>query len=173
VQPRYSPANPFRGRDFRVSPRYSAGKPFKPGDYKVNPRYSPSNPFRGKDFKVSPRYSAGNPFRGVNWKVNPRYSRQKNRFIVHKGYKKRTRYYNDTFYYFGDVKRRHKRIGDQHPSSNYHTAMKYNSPKVRNAFRKWNIFWVRMNGNKLSPKGVNNTAGKPKFDKKERVIWNE
>jgi len=39
-------------------------------------------------------------------------------------------------------------------------------------FRKWNIFWVRMNGNKLYSDGVKEKIKEPKFDKKERVIWN-
>ncbi len=189
VTPRYSAGNPFRGSDYKVSPRYSRGNPFRGSQYKVSPRYSPGNPFRGSQFRVSPRYSPGNPFRGADYKVSPRYSQGnrferfyfkvqprystgKNRFVVDRKAKKWARYYNITSDYKGDWKLSKRGAGDQHPSSNYHFASRFSSPKIRKVFRKWNIFWVRMNGNKEDPKGVKASVRSPKFDKKEKDLWN-
>lgn len=172
ITPRYSQGMPFRGKDYKVTPRYSLGNPFRGQRYKVSPRYSQGMPFTARDYKVSPRYSAGNPFRGIDYKVRPRYSNSKHRFVVDKRWKKLTRFYNESSTWEGDMKVKHRRIGDQHPSSNYHVAMKFNNPKVRKMFRKWNIFWTRLNGNKQNSNGVNEKVKEPKFDKKERVIWN-
>ena len=189
ISPRYSRGNPFRGSQYAVSPRYSRGMPFRNKDYRITPRYSSGNPFRGRDYKVSPRYSVGSPFRGARYrvsprysqgmpfesyhfKVRPRYSNPKNRFIVSSAYRKTHRYYNETAGYRGTMKLAKRGSGDQHPSSNYHFAMKFSNPKIRKMFRKWNIFWVRVNGNKEEPKGVKASVRSPKFDKKEKDIWN-
>jgi len=172
VSPRYSRGNPFRGSQFKVSPRYSQGMPFRGKDYKVSPRYSPSNPFRGMSFKVSPRYSQGMPFQPFDFKVKPRYSTGKNRFIIHKGYREQHRYYNVSANYRGSMKISRRGPGDQHPSSNYHFASRFASPSLRKMFRKWNIFWVRVNGNKEASDGVKASVRSPKFDKNEKDIWN-
>ena len=82
------------------------------------------------------------------------------------------RYYNPGADYGGNIKLSRRGPGDQHPSSNYHFAMKFTSPKVRKMFRKWNIFWVRVNGNKEASDGVKASVRSPKFDKKEKDIWN-
>lgn len=172
VTPRYSRGNPFRGADYKVTPRYSRGNPFRGADYKVSPRYSRGNPFRGADYKVSPRYSQGMPFESFYFKVKPRYSNPKNRFVVNSTYRKLQRYYNPTADYRGTMKIKKRGPGDQHPSSNYHFAMRFSNPKIRKMFRKWNIFWVRVNGNKEDSKGVRASVRSPKFDKKEKDIWN-
>ncbi len=190
ISPRYSRGNPFRGSDYRISPRYSRGNPFRGSDYRISPRYSRGNPFRGSDYRISPRYSRGNPFRGARYrvsprysqgmpfesfyfkKVKPRYSNPKNRFVINPTYRKTHRYYNVTAGYKGTMKLAKRGSGDQHPSSNYHFAMKFTNPKIRKMFRKWNIFWVRVNGNKEQPKGVKASVRSPKFDKKEKDIWN-
>ncbi|MEP5613129.1 MAG: hypothetical protein ABJP45_12820 [Cyclobacteriaceae bacterium] len=172
ASPRYSSGNPFRGSQFKANPRYSQGMPFRGKDYKVSPRYSTSNPFRGMSFKVSPRYSQGMPFQPFDFKVKPRVSTGKNRFIIHKGYHEQHRYYNVTADYRGNMKVSRRGPGDQHPSSNYHFAMRFNSPQVRKMFRKWNIFWGRVHGNKEEPKGIKASVRSPKFDKKEKDIWN-
>lgn len=172
VTPRYSQGMPFRGRDYKVTPRYSAGNPFRGQRYNVNPRYSEGMPFRGKDYNVKPRYSAGSPFRGIDFKVSPRYTGTKIRFFGNVKEWGEAKYFQESSLWEGDMKVRHRRIGDQHPSSNYHIAMRFNNPKVRKMFRKWNIFWTRINGNKQNSNGVNEPVKEPKFDKKERVIWN-
>lgn len=172
VNPRYSAGSPFRGRDYKVTPRYSVGNPFRGAQYKVAPRYSQGRPFTRKDFQVSPRYSEGNPFRGIDWIVKPRFSDPKNRFVINNHLKKQLKYYNEASLYKGDWKLSKRGGGDQHPSSNYHFAMRFSNPKVREMFRKWNIFWVRVNGNKEESNGVKASVRSPKFDKKEKDLWN-
>ena len=137
------------------------------------PLYSQGMPFTRKDYTVNTRYSVGNPFRGARWVVKPRYSESKNRFyVLPNRIKKQIRIYNESSTYRGDYKIAKKGPGDQHPSSNYHFAMRFSSPKVRKALRKWNVFWVRVNGNKEASKGVKASVRNPKFDKKEKDIWN-
>lgn len=172
VSPRYSPGKPFTHRDFAVDVRYSKGNPFRGAKYKIAPRYSSGMPFTHRDFAVDVRYSAGNPFRGVNWKVKPRYSDSKNRFVVNNYLKRQLRYYNESSNFKGDWKLSKRGPGDQHPSSNYHFAMRFSNPSVRKMFRKWNVFWVRVNGNKEASKGVKASVRSPKFDKNEKDIWN-
>lgn len=59
-----------------------------------------------------------------------------------------------------------------HPSANYLSAKYYKSRTVRNTKRKFNVVWVRMNGNKIQPDAVKKKAKKAKFDKDEIDIWN-
>ena len=59
-----------------------------------------------------------------------------------------------------------------HPSVNYLTAKNIPIKFVRKGLRKWNIFWVRLNDSKIQPNGIRKVAKKPKFDKKEKDIWN-
>jgi len=172
IQPRYSSGSPFRGQAYRVAPRYSPGNPFRGKDYKISVRYSQGMPFRGQDYKVKPRYSVGSPFRGADFKVRPRYTGTKiNRFRNGEEWSN-AKYYQESSMWEGDMKRTRRGLGDQHPSSNYHMAMKFNDPKVRKMFRKWNVFWTRLNGNSQNAKGVKEKIKEPKYDKKERVIWN-
>ncbi|MEM6644210.1 MAG: hypothetical protein AAF616_14615 [Bacteroidota bacterium] len=191
LQPRYSPGNPFRGNDYKVQPRYSLGNPFRGSDYKVAPRYSEGSPFRAQDYKIEPRYSQGMPFRGVDYKVKPRYSEEMpfrgKEYTIRPKYTGRKygplqimrykelrliSYYHESSMWKGDWKIKVNRPGDQHPSSNYHFAMKFSDPTVRKLLRKWNIYWTRLNGASQKPKGVKKSPDKPKFDKDERVIWN-
>ncbi|MEO9482839.1 MAG: hypothetical protein ABJG47_05310 [Ekhidna sp.] len=172
ITPRYSQGMPFRSKDYKINPRYSQGMPFRSKDYKINPRYSQGMPFRGKDYNVKPRYSAGSPFRGVDFKVRPKYTGSRIRFFGNSKEWGLARIYQESSLWEGDMKVGRRRVGDQHPSSNYHMAMKFNNPKIRKMFRKWNIFWTRMNGNKQNSNGVNERVKEPRFDKKERVIWN-
>ena len=172
VAPRYSQGMPFTARDRAVSVRYSAGNPFRGMKSKVAPRYSQGMPFTARDRAVSVRYSEGNPFRGVNWKIKPRYSDSKNRFVVNNYLKRQLKYYNESSNFKGDWKLSRRGPSDQHPSSNYHFAMHFANPNVRKMFRKWNVFWVRVNGNKEDSKGVKASVRSPKFDKNEKDIWN-
>ena len=166
VTPRYSQGSPFRGKDYKVTPRYSRGMPFRGKDYKITPRYSKGMPFRGQDYNVKPRYSAGSPFRGVDYKVRPKYTGSRIRFFGNSKEWGTAKYFQESSLWRGDMKMKRRGPGDQHPSSNYHMAMRFSSPKIRKMFRKWNIFWTRINGNKQNSKGVNERVKEPKFDKK-------
>lgn len=59
-----------------------------------------------------------------------------------------------------------------HPSVNYLVAKNIPIKLVRKGLREWNIFWVRLNDGKITPKGSRRFARKPRFDKNERDIWN-
>jgi len=131
-------------------------------------------PFRGVDYNVKPRYSEGMPFRGKDYNIRPRYSGTKVGFfqILRDRDLGVINYYQESPMWEGNWKVNRKRMGEQHPSSNYHFAMKFSDPTVRKLLRKWNVYWTRLNGTKQNSKGVKKPADKPKFDKKERVIWN-
>jgi len=73
--------------------------------------------------------------------------------------------------YTGGFKIR-KGKGDNHPSIAYISGKKINSRKLRKEWRELNIILVRVSGNKEVAKGVKNGPDKPKYDKKERDIWN-
>jgi hypothetical protein len=61
---------------------------------------------------------------------------------------------------------------NMHPSVKYLSAKYVPSKFIRKGLRKWNVFWVRLNSGKVDPSGARNFAKKPKFDKKEKDIWN-
>ena len=65
-----------------------------------------------------------------------------------------------------------RRKGDIHPSVAYVSGKKINSRKLRKEWRELNIVRVRLQGNKEVAKGVKDGPDKPKYDKKERDIWN-
>lgn len=69
------------------------------------------------------------------------------------------------------TKKRRKK-SSMHPSANYLSAKYYKSRSVRNTKRKFNVVWVRMNGNKIQPDAVKKKTKKAKFDKDEIDIWN-
>ncbi|MEM9895453.1 MAG: hypothetical protein AAF789_03720 [Bacteroidota bacterium] len=173
VTPRYSVSNPFRNARYKIQPRYSLGSPFRAKDYDIKPRYSLGNPFRGVDFKVQPRYSQARPFDGTMYRVNPRFTKPNNRFVVSEKWKKMTRFYTEGMDWKGDYKIRTRNIANRTSMSGYNVAMKFSDPQIRKAFRQWSIFWTRLNRNKLDPKGVKEKVKEPKFDRQERVIWND
>lgn len=65
-----------------------------------------------------------------------------------------------------------RRKGEMHPSIAYISGKKINSRKLRKEWRELNIIFVRLEGNKEIAKGVKNGPDKPKYDRKERDIWN-
>jgi hypothetical protein len=60
---------------------------------------------------------------------------------------------------------------NMHPSVKHLGAKGITSENMRIGLRKWNVFWVRINRGKIDPKGARDYAKKPKFDKRERDIW--
>ncbi len=193
INPRYSKRSPFKGQRHPINPRYSKRSPFRPVDFRI-PKYkniTTLNPFSKKDFRVSPRYSVRDSFKEVNFKVNPRhssgspftrrdfhvnpprYSVFKNRFYVDERLKRQTRFINITSNYRGDFKTRHFKIEDQHPDSYHYRYQKFNDPGIWKILKKWNVYWARLNGSTQLPKGVKESVKKPKFDRKEKSIWND
>ena len=171
ISPRYSKIVPFAKNKANISVRYSIGMPFRGGDYRINPRYSHANPFRGMKYSIVPRYSTGMPFRNKDYDIKPHYSGSKISIFKQKKWNT-ANYHHKYSLWEGDIKVSRKASGDQHPSSNYHFATKFQNPQIRKMLRQWNIFLTRLNGNKQNSKGVKKPVEKPKFDKKERVIWN-
>ena len=155
------------------SPRYSGRVNWKVTQMGgVGETSKPVN-WRGTPSLGAPRYS-----RPVNWKGaymlgKPRYSSYKHRFVVNKRYMRETRPYDPWVgKYHGMVKYKKPNHKNMHPSVNYLVAKNIPIKLVRKGLRSWNGFWVRINDSKLTPKGTRKFAKKPKFDKKERDIWN-
>lgn len=173
VSPRYSRASPFRNQRYNVTPRYSVGNHFKGYRFNVNPRYSTGMPFTARDYNISLkysvtssdfrksrfayhhtpiRYSEGMPFRGQEYKISPRYTGTKSGFFktLHNREMSIAKYYQETSLWEGDAK----------------------SARLQFLMRQWDKLWSRLNGNLPGTRGVKDPGGKAKFDKKERVIWN-
>lgn len=162
----------WKGANFGGAPRYS-----RPVNWRGTPslgkvRYSQPVNWRGANFGGAPRYSKPVSWRGAYFPGSPRYSTFKHRFDVSKKWKKMTNDYNPlTSKYDGDYKIKKPSHKNMHPSVNYYNAKPIASKTIRKGLRKWNIFWVRLNDQKLVPKGSRKVAKKPKFDRKERDIW--
>ncbi|GEM_PF-4547852 len=65
-----------------------------------------------------------------------------------------------------------KRNNKMHPSASYVYGKRANTAKQKELFRKLNVVWVRVNGNKAQPDSVTKKPEKLKFDKKEKDLWN-
>lgn len=155
VNPRYSKWQ-FAGKVDQVNPRYS--RPPKP--VKIT---GPSN--NGKKGFLPSFYISGPPQR---YKQAPSAIAMsppvKSKKSLKSDAKKKSSYTVKT--------KRQKKGKDMHPSANY-LAVKGNDSKfIRDNMRKFNVKWVRMNGNKTQPKAVKQKPKKLKFDKDEREIWN-
>ena len=160
--PRYSVGNPFGiGNRRGVSPRYSLGSPFKKG-IRVIPRTSGGNPFRAKDYRVNTRYSVGSPFRAKDYRVNTRYSLGS---PFTPGIRVRPRYSQGSPFTKKDF-----RLPRQYKASN--NSPSFSTMRYKNPHSDWSEFWDKMSGNKNINKPVKSRPDKPKFDSKERVLWN-
>jgi len=172
--PRYSEKNRRSRRDIAGgSPRYSDERIWSKKDLATrSPRYSPSAPFKARDLYVAPRYSPGNPFDNINWIVKPDFSTNKHRFEQNKRMKKENAVFNfESGQYKGVRPTRFNKSNSMHPSSAYKSTLAFNF-KSEETFRKWNVFWTRLDGNKVQPPSVKEKTDKPKFDRKEIDIWN-
>ena len=150
--------------------------PFTKDQFRVAPRYSPGNPFAYKDFKVKPRYSntlTFNLYLRQLWQ-----SMFPNRFmssylgpvlVKHPNLKKSS---SELASYMGPYKFKPVKSKDLHPSYKYKRTILIHNDLVRAGYKQWNIFWVKINRNQELPKGVKGKVSKPKFDRKERLIWN-
>ncbi|MBC6410443.1 MAG: hypothetical protein GDA51_02745 [Ekhidna sp.] len=189
--PRYSPGIPFIKNSYKISPKYSSGgNPFRGSSYKIATRYSPENPFSGSKYHISPRYSdaspkfrnsrfvyshapirysQGIPFRGKDYNIKPRYS---------KGMPFRETAYNSSPRYTGTKLSFFKMVGNGELAIARHyqksSLWKGNAESLRLpiALRPWSKFRSKINGDPPRTRGVKDPGGKAKFDKKERVIWN-
>lgn len=159
-----------------MNPRYSGPKPFTKDQFIVNPRFSPPNPFSPSDFNVKPRYSGTLTFN--IWVRQLWESLFPHRYISSylgpitvklPDYRKSSM---EIANYMGPYKMKPVKSKNPHPSYKYKQSIFISSDLMRESLRKWNIFWVRLNRNKEEPAGVRKKVTKPKFDRKEREIWN-
>ncbi|MDH5609279.1 MAG: hypothetical protein OEY56_07345, partial [Cyclobacteriaceae bacterium] len=74
--------------------------------------------------------------------------------------------------FVGPLSQKQKKPDGAHHSIEYKDALHVESKMVRNSMRKWNLFISRINGNKVQPDAVTEKVSKPKFDRKEKEIWN-
>lgn len=114
-------------------------------------QYSPNNPFRGNYYKIIPKYSPENPFGNVVYKRTPKYSPKKP--FQNKNHIVNPRYSNNRnrFLAKGFLKK----------------ELRYDNESA-----KWKGGRQKTHGNKGEPKRVNTNVRRPKFDKKEKDIWN-
>ena len=129
--------------------------------------------WRSIPFARTPRYSRTVSWKGAYFGGTPKYSSYKHRFDIHKKYQQQTRPYNPWIaQYSGFIKNKKPHFKNMHPSVNYLTAKNISSKAIKKGLRKWNIFWVRLNPNKVHPPGTRKVAKKAKFDRREKDIWN-
>lgn len=191
---RFSGPKPFTRKDIPARAQFSGPKPFTRKDYPVAPRFSEGLPFTRKDNPTIPRY-ASSPYLGVKWKVKPRDSRYMsfnlrvrrmmesifpNRYVS--SFLSNVRFYRgpdlssrsiQLSRWMGPYKFKPKKPGrNLHPSYRYKKSVLVANESVRNGMRRWNIFWTGFSRNSEAPKGVRKKVSKPKFDRKEREIWN-
>jgi hypothetical protein len=189
VDVKYSPPSPhLAGKRTVVNPRYSPGSPFANARYRVEPRYSTFKhrfDYSEKWYnKHRPPQHGGSehPGRLTVYKqpTQKRYDRMAaNKLKTYEGpymIQRRSKYYylsvqREDSRYVGQPKGKRPNIKNTHPSANYWAYKDISNKNMREGLRKWNIFWTRMNGNKTFAPGMNKYAKKPKFDKKERHIW--
>lgn len=193
--PRFSGPKPFTRKDYPKRPQFSGPKPFTRKDFPVSPRFSEGLPFTRKDYPDYPRNSPGSPFVGVKWKVKPRFSGRMtfnlwtqrvlesifpNRYVS--SFTSSIKFYRrpdlsaksiQLSRYLGPYKFKPKKAGrNTHPSYRYKKSVLVANDTVREGLRRWNIFWTGFNRNSEASKGVRKKISKPKFDRKEREIWN-
>ena len=183
VKPRYSVGSPFGAEIVRLRPRYSEGKPFEKWQFKVKvrsstekpfgneivilpTRYSPSKPFQKWQFKVAPRYSPeGSPFVGQRYKAKPRYTITKD-FSLKRIWILR----NEPLIPMQPTIRRYKgpypRLRKGQLLAGEIAMNEFKGHKEGSSLRLF--AWM----NKSKKTFVDGTLYKPKFDKKEREIWN-
>lgn len=187
--PRYSPGSPFSAKDKKVnprysrntsqgaitlakSPRYSPGSPFTRKDVTIRPRYSSEVEYPSWVYNVKPKYSPDPPFLREQYRVNPRYSINK-KYSIKRYWQLRTIPIHRTMAdYSGPIKIKGDKKRDFHPSASYLIATHASSAQLKDAYRSWSILWNRMYGNNAQPPAVTDKVSKPKFDRKEREIWN-
>lgn len=154
------------------TPRFSRAS--TPKKYNINPKYSrASSP---KYARVNPRFSK--PHAPIKIKAPKRNKPgflasiqfQKPLITILGGASDRS-VQNDYAKYIGKQKKQKKEKG-MHPSANHLKVKNTKSEWVRNSRRKFNVIWVRINGNKTQPKTDKQKPKKIKFDKDEKDIWN-
>jgi hypothetical protein len=170
--PRYSTGMPFQGKDFKVDTKY--GKPVNSGVVKLKkaPRYSEEVVYPKWIVNVKPRYSPEPPFADQRYNISPRYTINKDYSLKRYWQTRGISYWGTISSFKGPVYIDRDKKRDYHPSAGYINSQKHGLALSRNISRKWSITWNRWNGNNVQPKAVTQRTVKPKYDRKEREIWN-
>lgn len=187
----------WRGTPYGGSPRYSQTVNWRGTPSLGSPRYSQSVNWKGTPYGATPRYSQPISWKGAYIPGSPRYSSFKYRFGVSTLHRRNVAPINDTriagslgpYKFFGPDKKEYKKSNEDiaeygnyvklkrphyknmHPSVNHLIAKDVPSKLLRKGLRQWSVFWIRLNDGKIDPPGADNFSKKPKFDKRERHIW--
>lgn len=193
ISPRYTQTNAGEVKGKKINPRYSQWKQvgkvqvIKPR-FTVPPTYSRTKPAGNRNKGFLPNFNLYRKPAKHKAGPNSQYAGvMKNKYQKplpvgdhNQNIKSYTKFSNRNMrfspnaemanYELKTKKRRKK--SNMHPSANYLSAKYYKSRSVRNTKRKFNVVWVRMNGNKIQPDAVKKKTKKAKFDKDEIDIWN-
>ncbi len=104
---------------------------------------------------------------GMNYRGS---TKVKTRFFQKQYYRKKSR---DEQLFAGNYKIRRTKGKDLHPSANYTGRQVRRSPAGKEINRKWKLLWAKTNKNADQPKHLKEKRKKPKYDPKEREIWND
>lgn len=167
VQPRYSAGSPYANVSWRwIKPRYSTNKHKFDGDPRVQYQMRPYNEGAGKyrgTIRDKNKFGALVENLWTSSKQGKYDGNKVPRYAPMGDYKSST--------FSGNFKRDWINKKDMHPSF-HHNKVNNDSEAIRKGYRKWNIFWTRLNRNKVQPDAVTDKISKPKFDRKETEIWN-
>ena len=141
---RYSKGNLYGGVIRAKEPRYSTGNLYGGVISAKEPRYSPGNLYGGVIRVKPPKYSEGMPFDNKALSPPPKFAK------------------SSIGSYNGPYSISFSSVKGAHPSGKL----------LQSNNRSWNLFLVRFNGNKYQPEAVKDNVSKPKFDRKEKDIWN-
>jgi hypothetical protein len=171
--PRYSPpGTPFRPKDFKVDPRYSKPKGEAVVTLRKSPRYSEGVSFPRWMYNVKPAYSPDPPFVGEKYNVSPRYTIDKDFSIKRYWILRDVMLWGNESTFKGPVYVDVKKKRDYHPSAQYLTAKNVSSDRLRNFYRSGSVLFNQISRNNSQPNAVTEKIAKPKYDRKEREIWN-
>ena len=104
---------------------------------------------------------------GLSYRGN---TKVKTRFFQNQYYRKKSR---QEQLFAGNYKVRRTKGKDLHPSANYTGRQVRRSPTAEKINRKWKLLWAKTNKNADQPKHLKGKRKKPKYDPKEREIWND
>jgi hypothetical protein len=179
--PRYSKGIPLTQMS-APTPRYSPGRPSFGNQYGAVNRFSTKVTFPSSYYLTYPYPDKGSPFK-KRYHIYPRYTGSEgfilafHLWISSYGYRGLQEYAyrdasNEISSYKGEFKLKGVKGSNLHPSSKYHYSLTVSNESIRDGMRKWNVLWNRVYGNNAQPDAVTDKISTPKFDKKEREIWN-
>ncbi len=193
LPPIFSGPSPFVGKKYHRYTIYSGPKPFTKKDNPLPAVFSGPKPFTKRDYPLMPYFSGPSPFYLQKYKIRVATTRtmtfnlRLQKMLERINPQRRTwtylgpyRVFKSNYYevslvmtnYIGPYKLRLPSGRNMHPSFRYHKEQQIASEFWRDFYHHWSVFWASANRNSEVPKGVREKYKKPKFDRKERHIWN-